>query len=54
MKTMTSNRHDGSSFDDFLKEDGIYYEECNAVALKRVLAWQIKNEMRQPRNFHNS
>ena len=24
MKTMTSNRHDGSSFDDFLKEDEIY------------------------------
>lgn len=37
------NPHWGSSFDDFLKEEGIY-EECTAVALKRVLAWQLKQE----------
>jgi antitoxin HicB len=30
----------GSSFDDFLKEDGIY-EEVTARALKRVLARQL-------------
>ncbi len=30
----------GSSFDDFLKEDGIY-EEVSARAIKRVLARQI-------------
>lgn len=35
-----SNPHIGSSFDDFLKEDGIY-EEVTAVALKRGRAWQI-------------
>jgi hypothetical protein len=28
----------GSSFDDFLKEEGAY-EETPAVAIKRVLAW---------------
>jgi predicted XRE-type DNA-binding protein len=34
----------GSSFEDFLKEDGIY-EEVNAIAVKRVLALQIQDEM---------
>lgn len=32
---MTDNRHIGSSFDDFLIEEGIL-EEVNAVAVKRV------------------
>lgn len=41
---MSNNPHTGSSFDDFLKEEGIY-EECTASALKRVLAWQIEQEM---------
>jgi antitoxin HicB len=36
-----TNSHIGSSFDDFLKEDGIY-EEVTAIAVKRVLAWQIE------------
>jgi antitoxin HicB len=31
------NKHRGSTFDDFLKEEGIY-EEVHAVALKRVVA----------------
>ena len=43
---MEKNRHEGSSFDDFLKEEEIY-EECSAVALKRVLAWQIESEMQK-------
>ncbi|MFM7852042.1 MAG: helix-turn-helix domain-containing protein [Flammeovirgaceae bacterium] len=43
---MQNNPHEGSSFDDFLKEDGIY-EETSAIALKRVLAWQIENEMQK-------
>ena len=34
------SKHIGSSFDDFLKEDGIY-EEAHSIAIKRVLAWQI-------------
>jgi len=35
------NKHVGSSFDDFLAEDGIL-DECAEVAAKRVLAWQIE------------
>ncbi len=34
----------GSSFDDFLREDGTY-EEVTATAVKRVLARQISKEM---------
>ena len=41
---MADNPHTGSSFDDWLKEEGIY-EECTAAALKKVLAWQIEQEM---------
>ena len=42
---MNKNPHTGSSFDDFLKEEGLH-EECSAVALKRILAWQLKQEMK--------
>ena len=38
------NKHRGSSFEDFLKEEGIF-EEVDAQAVKRVLAWQIQQEM---------
>lgn len=41
---MSENPHTGSSFDDFLKEEDLY-EKCTASALKRVLAWQIEQEM---------
>ena len=34
----------GSSFDDFLKDEGIY-EECEATAIKRVISWQLQNYM---------
>ena len=34
----------GSTFDDFLKEDGTY-ESTQAVAIKRVLAWRIGQAM---------
>ena len=36
----------GSSFDDFLKEEGTY-ETTQAVAIKRVLAWQIEKAMKK-------
>jgi DNA-binding Xre family transcriptional regulator len=36
----------GSSFDDFLKEDGIY-EEVTARAIKRVIARQLDALMRE-------
>lgn len=35
----------GSSFDDFLAEDGLL-EEANAVAIKRVIAWQLAEAMK--------
>ena len=35
-----NNPHVGSSFDDFLAEDGLL-SECQAEAMKRVIAWQI-------------
>ena len=37
--------HIGSSFDDFLAEDALL-EEVSAVAIKRVVAWQIAQEMK--------
>jgi DNA-binding transcriptional regulator YiaG len=36
----------GSSFDAFLKSEG-RYEETQAIAIKRVLAWQIEEAMRK-------
>lgn len=41
-----SKKHIGSDFDDFLKEDGIY-EQVQAVAIKRVIAYQIAEEMKK-------
>ena len=38
------NQHRGSSFDDFLKEDGIF-EEVQAKALKRALSEQLGDAM---------
>lgn len=43
-KTTKPNPHAGSSFDDFLKEDGIY-EEVQASALKRALSEQLMDAM---------
>lgn len=36
--------HSGSSFDDFLEEEG-YRNEVESLAVKRVLAWQFDQEM---------
>jgi antitoxin HicB len=36
--------HSGSTFDSFLEEEGIR-EEVEAVAIKRVLAWQLAQAM---------
>jgi antitoxin HicB len=38
--------HSGSTFDSFLDEEGIR-EEVEAVAVKRVLAWQLMQAMRE-------
>jgi DNA-binding Xre family transcriptional regulator len=40
-----SNPHVGSSFDDFLQEEGLL-EDVTAVAVKRVIAWQIAEAMK--------
>lgn len=39
------NQHIGSSFDDFLEEEAIL-EDVSAVAIKRVVAWQLEQEMK--------
>ena len=36
--------HSGSAFDSFLEEEGIR-DEVEAIAIKRVLAWQLSQEM---------
>lgn len=41
---MNKNKHIGSSFDDFLAEDG-QLEQATAIAVKRVIAWQIEQAM---------
>ncbi len=41
---MVKREHVGSSFDDFLHEEGLY-EEVAARALKRVLALQLNEAM---------
>ncbi len=38
-------KNTGSRFDDFLQEEAIL-EDATAVALKRVIAWQIAEEMK--------
>ena len=37
--------HTGSTFDSFLEEEGIR-EEVEAVAVKRVISWQLAEAMR--------
>ena len=39
-------QHTGSTLDSFLEEEGIR-EEVEAVAVKRVLAWQLTEAMRK-------
>ena len=40
--------HTGSTFDSFLEEEGIR-EEVEAVAVKRVISWQLTEAMRKKR-----
>lgn len=40
------NEHIGSSFDNFLTEDNLL-EEVTARAIKRVIAWQITQAMKE-------
>ena len=41
-------QHIGSDFDGFLQEEGLL-AECEAGALKRVVAWQLEREMKRRR-----
>jgi predicted XRE-type DNA-binding protein len=43
-----SSKNIGSSFDDLLKEEGIY-EGTRDIAMKRVLVWQIAQAMKEQR-----
>ncbi len=43
---MTPNPHTGSDFDDFLQEENLY-EDCSAIAIKRVLARQLAEDMKR-------
>jgi len=43
-KNRKKMNHSGSTFDSFLEEEGIR-EEVEAVAIKRVLAWQLEQAM---------
>ena len=45
-KSQKKATHSGSSFDSFLDEEGIR-EEVEAVAIKRVIAWQLAQAMRK-------
>ena len=47
MKTRSQKpfSHSGSSFDSFLEEEGIL-DEVDAVAIKRVIAWQLSEAMK--------
>ena len=42
------NKHIGSSFDDFLAEEG-RLEQATATAMKRIIAWQIARKARRGR-----
>lgn len=39
-----AKRNKGSSFDDFLKDEGLF-EEVTAVAIKRFIAYQVAKKM---------
>ena len=44
--TRKANPHIGSDFDDFLREEGVY-DQAEAVAVKRVLAYQLERNMQK-------
>lgn len=41
---MTTNKHIGSDFDEFLHDEGLL-AETEATAVKRIIAYQIRQEM---------
>ena len=47
-----TNRHVGSSLDEFLKDEGIL-EETRAVALKEAIAWQVQKAMEKEKSVRS-
>ena len=45
-KNRSRTNHSGSTFDSFLEEEGIRLE-VEAVAIKRVLSWQLEQAMKE-------
>lgn len=45
---MKRNPHVGSDFDDFLREEKLF-DEAQAIAVKRVLAFQLEQGMKKSR-----
>ncbi len=41
-----SNKHHGSSLDDFLKSEGMF-EETQTLAIKEVVVWQLMEAMQE-------
>lgn len=48
MKKTKRTDYSGSSFDEFLRDDGLL-EEAETVAIKRMVAWQLQQEMQKKR-----
>ncbi len=46
MRRRRANPHIGSRFEDFLREEG-RLEEATALAIKRVLAWEFEQAMKE-------
>jgi antitoxin HicB len=53
MKNKNTNPHAGSSFEDFLKETGIF-EEVKAAAIKQLIALQLRDEMEKKNLTHKA
>ena len=45
-------KHNGGDFDDFLRDEGIL-DEAEAIAAKRVIAYQISQEMQRAHISHS-
>jgi antitoxin HicB len=51
-KHKTHSKHEGSSLDHFLKEEGMF-EEAQAQAIKEVVAWQLDEAMKRKKISKN-
>lgn len=50
MEGRAPERYSGSSFDDFLEEEG-YRDEAERAAVERVLAWQFEQQTAQGEGY---